>query len=139
MAFTEPRVGCGAAMIVDGRILLMRRLRPPEAGLWGIAGGKVELFETASAAAEREIAEELGVRIEARELLCVVDQIDRESGEHWLAPVYLVRDIEGEPMILEPHKHERLGWFDLNDPPQPLTAAAAAAIRALAGRPRPVE
>ena len=117
----------------------MRRLRPPEAGCWGIPGGKVDLFETAAAAAEREIAEELGLRIEASELLCVVDYIDREAGEHWLAPVYLVRDVQGEPRILEPHKHADLGWFDLETPPEPLTAAAVAAIRALAGRLRPAE
>lgn len=134
MTSKEPRVGCGAAMIREGRILLMRRLRPPEAGHWGIAGGKVDLFEAAAEAAEREIAEELGVRIRARDLLCLVDQIDREAGEHWLSPVYLVRDFEGEPVILEPHKHADLGWFDLDHPPTPLTAAAAAAIRALSGR-----
>jgi ADP-ribose pyrophosphatase YjhB (NUDIX family) len=30
-------------MVRDGRILLMRRLKAPEAGCWGIAGGKVDL------------------------------------------------------------------------------------------------
>jgi ADP-ribose pyrophosphatase YjhB (NUDIX family) len=139
MASTEPRVGCGAAIVADGKILLMRRLRPPESGHWGVPGGKVDLFETASAAAEREIAEELGLRIKADELLCLVDHIDREAGEHWLAPVYLVREFEGEPRNLEPLKHEGLGWFDPADPPRPLTAAAAAAIRALADRSRPAE
>ena len=91
----EPRVGCGAVMIRDGKILLMRRLKAPEAGCWGIAGGKVDLYETAAEAARREIAEELGVEIAADQLLCLVDQIDRETGEHWLSPVYLAEAFEG--------------------------------------------
>jgi 8-oxo-dGTP diphosphatase len=132
----EPRVGCGAAIVKDGKILLMQRLKAPEAGCWGIAGGKVELFETAAEAARREIAEELGVVILADELLCLVDQIDREAGDHWLSAVYLAETFEGEPRILEPHKHRGLGWFDLNAPPAPLTAAAAAAIASLRERVR---
>jgi ADP-ribose pyrophosphatase YjhB (NUDIX family) len=130
----EPRVGCGAAIVRDGRILLMRRLKAPERGCWGIAGGKVDLYETASEAARREIAEELGVAIAADRLLCLVDQIDREAGEHWLSAVFLAETFEGEPAILEPHKHEGLDWFDLSAPPGPLTAAAAAAIAALTAR-----
>ena len=121
-------------MVRDGKILLMRRLKAPEAGCWGIAGGKVDLFETAAEAARREIAEELGVEIAADQLLCLVDQIDREAGEHWLSPVFLAEVFAGEPSILEPHKHEGLGWFDLGAPPEPLTAAAAAAIAALRAR-----
>ena len=121
-------------MVRDGKILLMRRLRAPEAGCWGIAGGKVDLYETAAAAARREIAEELGVEIATDQLLCLVDQIDRETGEHWLSPVYLAEAFEGEPRVLEPHKHEGLAWFDLNAPPEPLTVAAAAAIAALRAR-----
>src|SRR5215469_6965284 len=130
----EPRVGCGAAIDKNGKILLMRRLKAPEAGCWGIAGGKVDLYETAAEAARREIAEELGVEIAADELLCLVDQIDREAGEHWLSPVYLAERFTGEPRILEPHKHDALAWFDLDAPPEPLTAAAAAAIAALRAR-----
>jgi 8-oxo-dGTP diphosphatase len=65
----EPRVGCGAAIVADGRILLIRRLTAPEAGHWGIPGGKIDLFEPAPAAAAREIAEEIGIMIEPRDLL----------------------------------------------------------------------
>ena len=118
-------------MVADGKILLMRRLNAPEAGCWGIAGGKIDLYETAPEAAAREIAEELGVTVTADRLLCFVDQIDREAGTHWVSPVYLAQGFEGDPTIQEPHKHADLGWFDLIDPPAPLTAAAAAAIAAL--------
>ena len=136
MTFPEPRVGCGVAMVRGGKILLMRRLNAPEAGHWGIAGGKIDLFETAPEAAVREIAEELGVRVRADDLLCFVDQIDREAGTHWVSPVYLAEHWTGEPAIQEPHKHADLGWFGLDALPAPLTTAAAAAVAALARRDR---
>lgn len=126
-----PRVGCGAAIVIDGRLLLTRRLRQPEAGCWGLPGGKVDPFEPVTRAVEREIAEELGVAIEAKDLLCVADQIDEDAGEHWVAPVYLVRRLAGEPRNLEPDKHSAIGWFALDQLPQPLTRATIAAAAAL--------
>lgn len=54
------------AVIVDGRLLLAQRSYPAEvAGLWELPGGKVEAGETRSEALERELAEELGVRVAA--------------------------------------------------------------------------
>ncbi len=58
-----------AAAIIDemsAKLLLAQRNYPPEvAGLWELPGGKVEDGETWQAALEREIAEELGMTIEA--------------------------------------------------------------------------
>jgi len=129
--WTEPRVGCGAAIVADGRILLMRRLREPEAGHWGLAGGKIDLFETAEQAMRREVAEELGIVVDEAVLLCFVDQIDRDRGTHWVAPVFVVRSFRGEPRNCEPEKHEGPAWFALDALPAPLTTPTIAAIAAL--------
>ncbi|RAK56465.1 NUDIX hydrolase [Phenylobacterium deserti] len=131
---SEPRVGTGAAILQDGQILLLQRVRPPEAGCWGLPGGKVDLFETVAQAVIREVREELGIGIDARDLLCVVDQIDRAGGEHWIAPVYLVREFDGQPAIQEPEKHSGLAWFALDDLPTPLTESTRQAIAALQAR-----
>lgn len=128
MSRDEPRLGTGAAILRDGRLLLIRRRRDPEAGAWGLPGGKVDLFETAAAAAEREVLEETGLRFAARELLCVVDQIDREAGHHWFAPVYVVEAADGAPRIAEPEKHDGLDWFALDALPEPLTAPTRGAL-----------
>ena len=135
MAVTEPRLGCGAAIVIDGRILLIKRLTNPEAGCWGLPGGKVDLYETAAAAAEREIKEELGIGIEANRLLCLVDQIDRGAGQHWFAPVYLVTAFTGAPVITEPNKHGGLEWFPLDTVPEALTYPTVVALRALREEP----
>jgi ADP-ribose pyrophosphatase YjhB (NUDIX family) len=127
-----PRVGCGAAVLKGGKLLLVRRKRAPEAGHWGLPGGKVDPFETVPAAVAREIAEELGIRIFPEVLLCVVDQIDRECREHWIAPVYLIDRFEGDPALREPEALAEIGWFPLNDMPVPLTEATRQALQSFA-------
>ena len=122
----EPRLGCGAAIVRDGRILLV-----PEAGCWSLPGGKVDLYESAAAAVEREVGEELGIGITVGPLLCIMELIDPARGLHWLAPVFHIVDFAGEPVNVEPHKHAAIGWFALGDPPGPLSEAAKAALRAL--------
>ncbi|CAA2156063.1 hypothetical protein MBRA_01680 [Methylobacterium brachiatum] len=100
----------------------------PEAGHWGLAGGKVDLFEPVADAVKREVTEELGIGIEPVTLLCVVDHIDADTGIHWVAPVYRVDAYSGAPRLVEPDKHDGLDWFALEAPPEPLTLAAKTAI-----------
>jgi ADP-ribose pyrophosphatase YjhB (NUDIX family) len=126
-----PRIGCGAAVFENGKILLVRRRRPPEAGCWGLPGGKVEPFEPVAEATAREIREELGIIIEPVDLLCVVDQIDRVEGQHWIAPVFRIDRYEGTPTIREPDALSDLGWFDLNHLPKTLTEATRQALVAI--------
>ncbi len=40
--------------------MLVRRANPPDAGLWGFPGGKIEFGETVKDAAMRELREETG-------------------------------------------------------------------------------
>lgn len=127
----EPRLGVGCAIVRDGRILLMRRLRPPEAGTFSVPGGKIDFGEPTEAALRREVLEETGMTIGALRLLCVVDLIDRADGMHWVSPTYLALEAEGEAVLMEPEKHADLGWYPLNDPPAVLSAAAQAVLAAL--------
>ena len=127
----QPRLGCGAAIVQDGRLLLVRRLRKPEAGCWGLPGGKVDWLEPVEQAVRREIEEELAIRLTSLSLLCVVDQIDAQLGEHWLAPVYLADTFDGEVRNVEPEKHSDIGWFALDGLPEPLTVATRRAACAL--------
>ncbi len=127
-------MGCGAAIVVEGRLLLLRRSTEPEAGSWGLPGGKVDLFETAAAATAREIHEELGIAIVPIDLLCLCDHIDETNGVHWVAPIFLLTAFLGEPHIREPQKHDGLQWFALNALPSPLTSPTLSALRALRAR-----
>jgi 8-oxo-dGTP diphosphatase len=129
-----PRVGCGVAILRDRKLLLIRRARPPEAGCWSLPGGKVELWERTEEAARREIAEELGIKLGALNLLCVVDYLAPDEREHWVSPAFQANEFEGEPALLEPEKHTDLGWFTLDALPGPLARSALEAARVLQSR-----
>ena len=126
-----PRLGCGVAVVREGKLLLIKRRRNPEAGCWGLPGGKVDWMEPADFAAARELLEETGLESGPLSLLGAADQIDRAAKDHWFAPFYLAQDSIGEPVLLEPSKHEALGWFELGELPSPLTTTAKVAETAL--------
>jgi mutator protein MutT len=63
-----PRLGCGAAITENSKILLVKRRRSPEANHWGLPGGKVEPGERVEDAVIREIGEELGITIQLRRI-----------------------------------------------------------------------
>jgi ADP-ribose pyrophosphatase YjhB (NUDIX family) len=127
----SPRVGCGAAVFLEGKLLLVKRCRPPEAGHWGLPGGKVDWLEPVPAAVAREISEELGIVIRPQRLLCIVDQIDIQRNDHWVAPVYLIEDFAGEPQLREPEALSEFGWFHLDQLPAPLTRATEVTVAVL--------
>ncbi len=58
-------VRCVGGVVFDeaGRLLAVRRGRPPGAGLWSIPGGRVEAGETDEQALVRELLEETGLRV----------------------------------------------------------------------------
>lgn len=132
MSAQKPEAGCGAAILDDtGRLLLIQRLREPEAGAWGLPGGKIDFGEPAADTARREIAEELGIEIEILRLACIAETINQGDGRHWIAPVYEARIISGEPKILEPEKHAGWGWFGYDTLPSQLTMAAVSYLSAI--------
>ena len=53
----------------QGRLLVIRRGRAPNRGLWSVPGGRVEPGETERAAVVREVAEETGLVVAAGPLL----------------------------------------------------------------------
>ena len=125
-----PGVGCGAAILRDGRLLLVKRLRPPEAGTWSLPGGKVDFGEPVADAVRREIREEVGLEIELVRPLGLVELIGIDD-QHWVSPIYLADAPTGEAVNGEPEKLGGVEWFALDAPPTPLSRAAVAAIAAL--------
>ena len=96
----RPIVGVGAVIIENGRVLLVRRARPPLLGRWSLPGGVVELGETLRAATEREALEETGFVVQAEEVLEVLDRIvPGENGRtqyHYVLVDFLCRKTGGE-------------------------------------------
>ena len=62
---TRPYLAVSAAIFRDGRVLIVRRARPPAHGLYTLPGGGVELGETLEEAVVREVREETALEVAA--------------------------------------------------------------------------
>jgi 8-oxo-dGTP diphosphatase len=95
----RPIVGVGAVIIDDGRVLLVRRARPPLQGEWSLPGGAVELGETLRGAAEREALEETGLIVKAANVIEVLDRIipgeDQSIEYHYVLVDFLCHRVSG--------------------------------------------
>lgn len=61
----------------DGRVLLVRRGRPPNQSAWSAPGGRIEPGESVVQAVAREMAEETGLAVDVVALVAAVDWIER--------------------------------------------------------------
>ncbi|MFM2302537.1 MAG: hypothetical protein RLZZ84_2273 [Pseudomonadota bacterium] len=96
-----------ALMRADHRVLMQRRkLGGAHGGLWEFPGGKVEPDETATAALVREIAEELGIALNPRDLSPLT--FAARPNDPYVVLLYSCRLWSGEPVCLD---GEEIGWF----------------------------
>ena len=120
-----PKLAAIAVVLRDDKVLLVRRKNPPDAGLWGFPGGRVEPGETALSAAARELAEETGVQARPVCYLTNLDIITHDKAGvlefHYLLAVVLCDYVSGTPVAADDVTDA--GWF-------PLPAIAALATSA---------
>lgn len=124
-------VGVGAVILQQDQILLLQRLKEPEAGCWGIAGGAVEFGETIEAAIQRELKEELAIEAQILTLLGVTNHILPHQKIHWVSPIFLVEIVAGKPRNVEPAKHKEIKWFNLAHLPVNITIPTQYALKYL--------
>jgi ADP-ribose pyrophosphatase YjhB (NUDIX family) len=118
------------------QVLLVRRANPPQAGLWGFPGGKVEWGEDLAAAARRELLEETGVVGANPRPFEAIDLI--EDGHHHLMVALRLDWQAGEPQAHDDALEAC--WAPAAALPQPLCADVARVVaqvvaRAAAGDP----
>jgi 8-oxo-dGTP diphosphatase len=92
-----------AAAMVDGDGRVLVQQRPPGkamAGLWEFPGGKVDAGETPEAALIRELAEELGVDVEAGCLAPATFASEMLGDRHMILLLYSLRKWRGIPRAL---------------------------------------
>lgn len=85
-----PAIGVGAIVFDgQGRVLLVRRARPPKAGLWTVPGGRLEPGETLLECCRREVFEETGLAIEPGPIVAVADRA--AEGFHYIIVDFAAR------------------------------------------------
>lgn len=99
-----------AAALIDsqGRVLLARRPEGRQfAGLWEFPGGKVEAGETPEAALQRELMEELSIRVNTNAMEPLTFASFAYPDFHLLMPLFGCRQWTGE---LVPREKQAVAW-----------------------------
>jgi 8-oxo-dGTP pyrophosphatase MutT (NUDIX family) len=95
-----------------GQVLLLRRFNTGyRDGEYSVPAGHLDGNETVRSAAQREAAEEVGVRIDAQDIL-FSGVMHRNEGDERIDFFVEVRAWEGEPFNNEPNKCDELLWVD---------------------------
>ena len=98
-----PLVGVAVAVYnTQGQMLLVQRGRPPGKGTWGLPGGLIDLGERLTAAAAREVMEEVGVTIALGDLVTTYETIlHDDEGKleyHYVVLEYWAHYLSGTPV-----------------------------------------
>jgi len=101
----RPFLAVSAAIIRDGKVLVVRRARRPALNLYTLPGGAVELGETLHEAVIREVREETQLTIEPRAFAGHREVIVRDGQgkveRHFVIMCFAARWIAGEAVLNE--------------------------------------
>lgn len=110
----RPYLAASAAIVRDGKVLVVRRARPPANGLFTLPGGVVETGETLVEAVAREVREETGMTIEPVALAGFREAIVRDGQSrverHFIILCFASRWRAGEPILNEELSEAR--WLE---------------------------
>jgi ADP-ribose pyrophosphatase YjhB (NUDIX family) len=111
---TRPFLAVSAAILRDGKVLVVRRARAPANGVFSLPGGVVEAGETLVEAVKREIDEETALTIEPVALAGYREVVARDAEDkverHFVILPFAARWIAGEPVLNEELSEWR--WVD---------------------------
>jgi ADP-ribose pyrophosphatase YjhB (NUDIX family) len=102
---TRPFLAVSAAILRDGKVLVVRRARQPALNLYTLPGGGVEPGETLTEAVVREVTEETALAVEPVTLAghreAIVRDTDGRVKRHFVILCFACRWLAGEPVLNE--------------------------------------
>ncbi len=116
----RPFLAVSAAIVRDGKVLVVRRARNPALSLYTLPGGAVEAGETLRQAVIREVLEETAITVEPVALAgyreVIVPDAEGRIERHFVILSFAARWLAGEPVLNEELDEAR--WLypaDLSD------------------------
>lgn len=106
----------------SGQVLIGKRLSKHGQNMWAPPGGHLEFGEEPGQCASRELLEETNIKISPKKFVfaSVTNDIFKESGKHYITIHLVAKDIDKEPVIMEPDKCAIWKWCNINKIPKPL-------------------
>ena len=116
----RPKVGVGVLVLKDGKALLLKRKGAHGEGSWCYPGGHVEFGESFLDTAIREVKEESGLDVDNPRFLCITNDFFEKENKHYITIMVAADYVSGDAEIMEKDKCTDIGWFNLDNIPQPL-------------------
>lgn len=92
--------------------LLIQKRSKVKGGKYGITSGHTLLMETAKHGAQREIKEEIGLKIEENELKIICK---KNVGKNVYNLYYLSKDVEIRDLTLQKEEVENVYWYTIEE------------------------
>jgi len=112
------KIGAGAIIVKDGKLLMTKRKGALGQGSYGTVGGHVEYGEHPTETIKREAKEELGIEIGNIKFLDCASSL--KYGKHYIDISFTADIISGKPKVMEPHRLESVQWYRLDNLPEPI-------------------
>ena len=113
----RPYLAVSAAILRDGKVLIVRRARKPALGVYTLPGGVVEAGETLEEAVRREVREETALDIEPVTLAghreVIIRDAQGRTERHFVILCFASRWLAGEPQLNDELDEAR--WIEPGD------------------------
>jgi ADP-ribose pyrophosphatase YjhB (NUDIX family) len=110
----RPYLAVSAAILRDGKVLIVRRARKPALGVYTLPGGVVAAGETLDEAVRREVREETALDIEPVALAghreVIIRDAQARTERHFVILCFASRWLSGEPQLNDELDEAR--WID---------------------------
>ena len=115
-AFKNPKATATGIIIQDNKLLLLKRLEEPFAGMWDLPGGYMQEKEEPDATLRRELKEELRVEVSNLEFIRSFPgaALWKEQEFLILSLFYLV-DLQGQEIDLNNKENSAYSWVSISE------------------------
>lgn len=115
MKASQPTLVALSAVTWREKIVLIKRNKPPYAGLWGLPGGKIRTREQVKQAALRETREEIGIDCDFEHIRGIASEIAYENGKFKHHFIIFVCELRPKSFRLRKSREGIVDWFSLKE------------------------
>ena len=108
------RTASKVAIVERGKVLMVRAGRGITQGIWNLPGGFIGYGEHPAESAQREVLEELGIRVKVTKLLGIYAETFQKTGGYMLSFVYLGKRMT-KTIRPHPEEIESYEWFPVRE------------------------